>query len=105
MGQRVGLNQSQFHKLKQRLADNVPFDHIVTEFNVEPQSLENIIAHLEDREPRTLAIEDNPEMNRLMAENAALRARLGIEDDEDGELRDPEEADGGGDDELGGDED
>lgn len=83
MGQRVGANQKQFHKIKKMLEEGVPQSRIAETFNIEPQSLEKICAHIEGREEVRLVLQDNPEMNLLMAENARLKAALG--EPEDGE--------------------
>lgn len=83
MGQRVGANQRQFHRIKGWLKEGVPQHIISKRLNIEPQSLEKICAHLEGRPMRHLQMEENPEYNRLMAENAALKAKLGDDDGEE----------------------
>lgn len=84
MGQRVGANQRQYHQIKKLLKDGQS-QHIISKMlNIEPQSLEKICAHLEGREERQLTLEENPQYNKLKAENAALKAKLG-EDEEDDE--------------------
>lgn len=83
MGQRVGANAKQHNKIKRLLADNVPQQQIAEMFNIEPQSLEKICAHIEGREEVQLVLQDNPEMNLLMAENKRLKAQLGIEETDD----------------------
>jgi len=51
---------------------------------MEPQSLERIVAHLEGREERNLAMEDNPAVARIAEENARLKAKLEeVEEDDD----------------------
>jgi hypothetical protein len=88
MGQRVGANQRQFHRIKNWLKEGVPQHIISKRLNIEPQSLEKICAHIEGREMRHLQMEQNPEYNRLMAENAALKAKLGDDEPEDDEDED-----------------
>ncbi len=88
MGQRVGANQRQYHRIKKWLGEGVPQHIISKRLNIEPQSLEKICAHLEGRSMRHLEMEQNPEYNRIMAENAALRAKLGEDEPEDDEDED-----------------
>lgn len=93
MGQRVGANQRQFHRIKKWLREGATQEFISKRENIEPQSLERICAHLEGRPVRQLKLEENPEYNRLMAENAALKAKLGQEEPEDEQSEDDEDED------------
>lgn len=94
MGQRVGANATQFSKIKRMLADGVPLMSISKTFNIEPQSLENIIAHIEEREPKILSLEDDPNVQALRDANEDLLARLAkYEDVDDGDEAEEEEED------------
>jgi hypothetical protein len=88
MGQRVGANQRQYHRIKNWLKEGVPQHIISKRLNIEPQSLERICANIEGREVRQLQMEENPEYNRLKAENEALKAKLGDDEPEDDEDED-----------------
>jgi hypothetical protein len=96
MGQRVGANASQHSKIKKMHAAGTPLMIISKTFNIEPQSLENIIAALDGRKPKTLAIEANPEVQGIIAENADLLARLAkyeeLDDGDEAEEEEDEEA-------------
>ena len=85
MGQRVGANTRQYHRIKKWLGEGMPQHIISKRLNIEPQSLERICAGIEGREVRQLQMEANPEYNRLKAENEALKEKLGdeSEDEED----------------------
>jgi hypothetical protein len=52
------------------------------------QSLEKILAHIDGRKEKTLALENNPEVNAIRLENAELAARLAkYEDPQSGEAK------------------
>jgi len=52
------------------------------------QSLEKILAHIDGRKEKTLALENNPEVNAMRLENAELAARLAkYEDPQSGEAK------------------
>ena len=88
MGQRVGANQRQYHRIKNWLKEGVPQHIISKRLNIEPQSLEKICSHIEGRETKQLQMEENPEYNRLKEENEALKAKLGDDEPEDDEDED-----------------
>jgi hypothetical protein len=99
MGQRVGANVRQYHKIKKMHAEGVSAHVIAKTFRMTPQSLEKILAHLDGRAERVIEAVENPELAKLKAENEALKAKIEGEDDgEEGE------ADEGPDDEQGSDE-
>jgi DNA-binding transcriptional MerR regulator len=82
---RVGANARQHSQIKRWLKEGMPQHVIARQLRMEPQSLERIVAHLEGREERNLAMEDNPAVARIAEENARLKAKLEEveEDDED----------------------
>lgn len=88
MGQRVGANQRQYHRIKNWLKEGVPQHIMQRRLNMTAQSLEHICAHLEGREEKQLQVEENPEYNRLKAENEALKVKLGEDEPEDDEDED-----------------
>ena len=82
---RVGANARQIARIKKMHGQNVPADIIAKTIQMTPQSLEKILAHIDGREERHLASENNPELNQARIENAELTARLAkYEDPEDG---------------------
>jgi len=81
---RVGVNARQHSQIKRWLKEGVPQHVIARQLRMEPQSLERIVAHLEGREERNLAMEDNPAVARIAEENARLKAKLEeVEEDDD----------------------
>jgi len=81
---RVGANARQHSQIKRWLKEGVPQHVIARQLRMEPQSLERIVAHLEGREERNLAMEDNPAVARIAEENARLKAKLEeVEEDDD----------------------
>ena len=81
---RVGANARQYSQIKRWLKDGMPQHVIARQLRMEPQSLERIVAHLEGREERNLALEENPTMARIAEENARLKAKLEeVEEDDD----------------------
>lgn len=74
---RVGANARQHVQIKKMHAQGVPQHQIARALRITPQSMEKIIANLEGRDEITLVVEESPEVQRLRAENEALRAKLG----------------------------
>lgn len=73
---RVGANARQYHQIKRLHAQGTPANVIAAKFIMTPQSLEKILAHLDGRDERILAVDDNPEVNKMRLENAQLLQRL-----------------------------
>lgn len=85
---RVGANARQFVRIKKMLKEGTPPAIIAKTIQMTDQSLEKIIAHLEGRKEKTLALENNPEVNAMRIENAELAARLAkYEDPQSGEAK------------------
>ena len=83
---RVGANARQFARIKKLHAQGTPPDIISRTIQMTDQSLEKILAHIDGREERSLALENNPEANKMRLENAELSARLAkYEDPQSGE--------------------
>lgn len=81
---RVGANARQHSQIRRWLKDGMPQHMIAKQLQIEPQSLERIVAHIEGREERNLAVDDNPAMARIARENAELKAKLAeVEEDDD----------------------
>lgn len=84
---RVGANARQFARIKKMHAAGTPANVIAGTFRMTAQSLEKILAHLDGREVRTIAVEDSPEMQVLRQRNADLSNRLArYEEVQDGEV-------------------
>ena len=83
---RVGANVRQFHRIKRLHADGVPADIIAMSIPLTPQSLEKILAHLDDRPEKILAVEENAEVQALRIQVAEQAQRLAkFEEPQDGE--------------------
>jgi DNA-binding transcriptional MerR regulator len=82
---RVGANARQYSQIKRWLKEGMPQHVIARQLRMEPQSLERIVAHLEGREERNLALEENPTMARIAEENARLKAKLEETEEDDDE--------------------
>lgn len=57
-------------------AEGVPANIIANTIPLTPQSLEKILAHIDGREEKVLAVEENAEVQALRLETAELAARL-----------------------------
>lgn len=89
---RVGANARQYARIKRMHAEGVKPQVIAKTIQMTEQSLEKILAHLEDREERVLAVEENAEVQALRLQNAELAAKLAkFEDPIDG--KETEDAD------------
>lgn len=73
---RVGANVRQYHKIKKMHAEGVDPLFIANTFQMTPQSLEKILAALDGREEKILAVEENAEVQALRLRNAELAAKL-----------------------------
>ena len=83
---RVGANARQFARIKKMHKEGTPAAIIAKTIQMTDQSLEKILAHLDGREERHLALENNPEVNAMRLQNAELAARLAkYEDPQSGE--------------------
>lgn len=80
---RVGANARQHSQIRRWLKDGMPQHVIARQLRMEPQSLERIVAHIEGREERNLALEENPTIARIARENAELKAKLEEVEEED----------------------
>jgi len=68
--------------------EGTPANIIAKTIQMTDQSLEKILAHLDGREERHLATENNPEVNAMRLQNAELAARLAkYEDPQSGEAK------------------
>ncbi len=77
---RVGANVRQYHRIKKMHAENVPADIIAMSIPLTPQSLEKILAGLDGRKEKILAVEENAEVQELrlkVAEQAQKLAKFG----------------------------
>lgn len=83
---RVGASTRQYHQIKRMHKEGVPDQVIANTIQMTPQSLEKILAHLDGREEKILAVEENAEVQALRIQNAELAAKLAkFEDPQDGE--------------------
>lgn len=83
---RVGASTRQYHQIKRMHAEGVPDQVIANTIQMTPQSLEKILAHMDGREEKILAVEENAEVQSLRLANAELAAKLAkFEDPQDGE--------------------
>lgn len=73
---RVGANVRQYHRIKKMHAEGTPADFIAMTMQMTPQSLEKILAVLDGREEKILAVEENAEVQALRLQNAELAAKL-----------------------------
>lgn len=73
---RVGANVRQYHRIKKMHAEGVPADFIAMTFQMTPQSLEKILAGLDGREEKILAVEENAEVQALRLELAEAAQKL-----------------------------
>lgn len=88
---RVGANARQFARIKKLHAAGTPAPIIAKTIQMTDQSLERILAGLDDREVKILAIDENPEVQKMRIENAELLARLAkYENPDNGEEKDDE---------------
>lgn len=83
---RVGANARQFARIKKMHAEGTPANIIAKTISLTDQSLEKILAALDGRPEKTLALENNPEINAMRLQNAELAQRLAkYEDPQSGE--------------------
>lgn len=83
---RVGANVRQFHRIKRMHAEGMSPDFIANTIQMTPQSLEKILAHLDGRKEKVLAVEENAEVQALRLQNAELAQKLAkYEEPQDGE--------------------
>lgn len=94
---RVGANARQFVRIRKMHKEGTPPAIIAKTIQMTDQSLEKILAHIDGRPEKTLALENNPEVNAMRLQNAELAARLAkYEDPQSGETiqhGEPEEVD------------
>lgn len=93
---RVGASARQHARIRKMHKEGIPAAMIASQIQLTPQSLEKILAHIDGREEKILALENNPEANELRLENAELAARLAKyedPDEEDETTEDSEEED------------
>ena len=96
---RVGANARQFARIKRMHKEGTPPYIIAKTIQMTDQSLEKILAHLDGRDEIILAVDNDPNVQKLRLENAELAARLAkYEDPDDGE--ETETSDGTGDEET-----
>jgi len=76
MAQRVGANARQHARIKKMHAEGIPPHVISAAIGMTPQSLEHILAFIDERDEVILEIEDNADVQALRTENAELQARL-----------------------------
>lgn len=81
---RVGANARQYAQIKKMHANGVPAQAIAMKLAIESQSLEHILAHIDDREEVVLAIRENPALQAMQDENKELLERLAKYEDVDG---------------------
>ena len=85
---RVGANARQFVRIKKMHKEGTPPSVIARTIQMTDQSLEKILAHIDGRKEKTLALENNPEVNAMRLENAELAQRLAkYEDPQSGEAK------------------
>lgn len=82
---RVGANARQYARIKKMWKEGTPPHIIAKTIQLTDQSLEKILAKLENRPEKTLAIEENPEVQALRIENAELLAKLAKQEADNGE--------------------
>ena len=73
---RVGANARQFARIKRMHKEGTSAGIIARTIQITDQSLEKILAHLDGREVRQLALDENPQVQAMRLENAELLARL-----------------------------
>ncbi len=73
---RVGANVRQYHRIKKMHAEGTPADFIAMTMQMTPQSLEKILAVLDGREEKILAVEENTEVQALRLELAETAQKL-----------------------------
>lgn len=73
---RVGANVRQYHRIKKMHAEGQPAIFIANTMQMTPQSLEKILAVLDGRDEKILAVEENAEVQALRLRNAELAAKL-----------------------------
>lgn len=86
---RVGASVRQHARIKRMHKEGISASIIAKTIHMTDQSLEKILAHLEGREEVILAIDSNPDVQKLRLENAELAAKLAkYEEPEDGTRKD-----------------
>lgn len=89
---RVGANARQHARIKRLHAENMPAGIIAKTIQMTDQSLEKILAHLDGRDEVILAVDNDPNVQKLRLENAELAARLAkYEEPKDGDAEEAEE--------------
>ena len=73
---RVGANVRQYHRIKKMHAEGQPALFIANTMQMTPQMLDKILAVLDKREEKILAVEENAEVQALRLRNAELAAKL-----------------------------
>jgi transposase len=91
---RVGANARQHAQIKKLHAQGVPAHIIATKFGMTSQSLEKILAHLDERDEVILAVEKSPEMKAMASQNKELLERLAKYEDVEVEGAPKEEPEG-----------
>ncbi len=73
---RVGANVRQYHRIKKMHAEGQPALFIANTMQMTPQSLEKILAVLDGRDEKILAVEENAEVQALRLELAETAQKL-----------------------------
>ena len=73
---RVGANVRQYHRIKKMHAEGHPALFIANTMQMTPQSLEKILAVLDGREEKILAVEENAEVQSLRLQLAEQAQKL-----------------------------
>lgn len=90
---RVGANVRQYHRIKKMHSEGVSPEVIANTIQMTPQSLEKILAHLDGRDEKILAVEENAEVQALRLKVAEQAQKLAkYEDPQDGETIQQSEA-------------
>ncbi|MES0344004.1 MAG: hypothetical protein ABUK16_07795 [Anaerolineales bacterium] len=85
---RVGANVRQYHRIKKMHAEGQPALFIANTMQMTPQSLEKILAVLDGREEKILAVEENAEVQSLRLQLAEQAQKLAkFEEPADGEIQ------------------
>lgn len=82
---RVGASTRQHARIRKMHKEGIPAYIIAKTIAMTDQSLEKILAHLDEREEVMLAVDSDPNVQKLRLENAELAAKLAkYEEPDDG---------------------
>lgn len=81
---RVGANARQHAQIRKMHANGVPAHAIATKLGMTPQSLEHILAHIDERDEVVLAIQESPALQAMAEENKELLEKLAQYEDTEG---------------------